>query len=306
MPTVFPFDGGRLLVFGGTSLEELAPLLRRLSASVEAGKREEDHLAAQTLADRANAIARSAARRFETLFEGLPIASYACDAEGRLMEWNQVAEETWPALTAAWGEDVAPLVESNDPTTERAMLTRALNGEKVNAQERETRVSGESRCHLVFAFPLRDAEESIVGVLVTRLDITRQREIQRELADREARLRTVIETLHEGLIVIDEAGRVVLRNQSAERILRLESGPMELTAAYPDGTVVDGEGKALPVERRPIIVALRTGRSARDVRLGLVRPGSTECVWVSVNAEPLFRSGDGAPMGAIATFREMG
>lgn len=82
VPAKYPFPSGWLEVFGAASGDAvLEPLMRRISTEVEAYRRamsqENEHTAALATAERANEIARSAARRFETLFEGLPVACHA-------------------------------------------------------------------------------------------------------------------------------------------------------------------------------------------------------------------------------------
>ena len=184
---------GRLLVFGGTSGVSLEPLVRRIVAHLEARRtslaRDEDQANALANAERANEIARSAARRYEVLFEGLPVACYACDVEGRLVEWNRAAEEIWGAAIAmAWGQDAATVVDPDHPEAERAVLARALAGETVGNEEREVRVGEDGpRWHLVSMLPLRDGTGTVIGAIGARLDVTHRRTAQREMAERESR-----------------------------------------------------------------------------------------------------------------------
>lgn len=307
LASTYSFPGGRLELFGGATTTALELLLRRIAAHVAVRHATATNAAALANAERADEIARSAARRFEALFEGLPVACYACDAEGRLVEWNRAAEEIWGnAIATAWGEDVASVVDPDRPEAERAVLVRALAGETVGNEEREIRVGDETRWHLVSMFPLRDEAERVVGALGARLDVTRRRAAQRELAAREARFRTVLETLHEGLTVVDEAGRLVLRNARASAILRMRPDAADLDAEFPLGTVVGADGQAMSLDGWPLSVALRTGRPARDVLMGLSRPDVEGRIWISVNAEPLLSPDGGAPIGAVATFHEVG
>ena len=305
LPFEIPCGEGARLILSGVPPDEasLQPLLR-LIAFVQM----EFEGRVTGLADvaRADDIARSAARRFEALFEGIPIACYACDRMGRLVEWNHAAEEIWGAgLAMAWGKDAAPILDPHDPRAERALLDRALGGETVRDEERELRLDdGETRHHLAYAFPLRD-EGSVTGAMGLRLDITRRRAVQRELAERESLYRTVLETLAEGLILVDEMGKAILRNASADRILRIKPGDIDLVQAFPPEAVIDAEGRPLPPERWPLSIALQTGRPARDVLQGLLRPGVEGWLWIRVNAEPILREGAPRPVGAVATFREV-
>lgn len=297
-------EGGSLTLYEATGdVTLLDPLIRRVETAQQ-DFREKSAGFEET--DRANEIARSATGRFEALFESLPIACYACDVEGRLVEWNRAAEEIWGAgLEMAWGKDAASTLDPHDPPTERALLARALAGETVRDGERELVLrDGEVRYHLAYAFPLRDGE-NIIGAMGVRLDISRRRAAQRALAEREALYRTVLETLAEGLILVDEKGEVVLRNASAEAILRIGSGEIDLAQAFPPESVTDSEGRSQPPENWPLSIALRTGRPARNVLLGILRPEIEQRLWIRINAAPVFREGSPRPIGAVATFREV-
>lgn len=154
---------GRLLVSGpNASSQTVAAIVRRIAAyvgerrTVEEGH--EAHEAAIGLMERANDIARSAAHRFEALFDGIPVACYACDAEGRLMEWNRAAEERWGATIAmAWGQDPSQIVAIEEADAERDLLVRALAGEK-------------ARTRLASSFPLFGSQDEVVGAIVAHLE----------------------------------------------------------------------------------------------------------------------------------------
>ena len=300
-----PFgEEGRLSFYGAQVDGTFAEPLIRLLATYQRTLRET--MTVSTDIARANDIARSASYRFEALFEGLPIACYACDTQGRLVEWNAAAEEIWGVgLAMAWGKDAAPIIDPHDPDAERSLLTRALGGETVRDEERELILApGETRCHLAYAFPLRDEGETI-GTIGVRLDITRRREAQRALAEREALYRTVLETLAEGLILVDDKGQVVLRNASADRILKIETAEIDLFRAFPPEAVIDADGRFQAPEQWPLSIALRTGQPARDVLQGILRPDVEERLWIRVNAEPILRNGSPDPVGAVAIFREV-
>lgn len=70
---------------------------------------------------------------------------------------------------------------------------------------------------------LRDAAGGITGFLGMASDITVQKSIQMELANNETRLRTVIETVVEGIITIDSKGNVETMNPAAEKIFNYQA-----------------------------------------------------------------------------------
>ena len=60
-----------------------------------------------------------------------------------------------------------------------------------------------------------DNKPAIVGTL---LDITAKKRIERELKDSEEKYRTLVETLSDGIISIDEEGKIIFWNKAAEEI----------------------------------------------------------------------------------------
>ena len=140
---------GRLLLFG---LAEPPPSLEVAVRILAHHLRREEALAH---AEHANGVAASAARRFEALFGGIPVACYTVDTDGLVMEWNVAAEARWGAAIAlAWGSPPGPAVRPDDTGAETALILRALAGESV--RERGTT-----------AFPLRDGAGTVVGAIVT-------------------------------------------------------------------------------------------------------------------------------------------
>ena len=123
--------------------------------------------------------------------------------------------------------------------------------------------------------------------------------------DPDALYRTVVATMAEGLVVRDAQGRVVFMNRRAEELLGLPAEAFEPDAVRdPRWQAHSEDGRPQTPEDWPAFVALRTGRSQRDVILRITRPdGSVR--WVSANAEPLLPPGGGPPEGAVNTFADI-
>src|SRR4051812_10495231 len=99
--------------------------------------------------------------------------------------------------------------------------------------------------------------------------------------NREA-FRSLVESLEEGVLMVDEHGRLVTANPSASRILGMD--PSRILAANhsdPDWYFVGADGSPLDELARPLRVTAASGRPQVGVSLGLRRPdGSTR--WLSV------------------------
>ncbi len=255
----------------------------------------------------AQAALEAAERRFRTLVEQIPTATYICDYdEHSTMRYiSPQAEAMTGYPTSYWIDDpehwrrivhpddrdevveaVARCVREETPFDGEYRIVRA-DGEVIVVWDRETIVRHED------GRPITSQ-----GVLV---DVTELRHTERALIDSEELHRSVVDALEEGVIVLDSDGMIVAANASGARILGVEieslvgSRPPFEQALLADGTPVDEHNS-------PAIRALRTQVAARDVELRIARPAGDER-WLRVNYQPLDGQGDGA--GLVFSFTDV-
>ena len=126
------------------------------------------------------------------------------------------------------------------------------------------------------------------------------------LHDSEAYLRSVLDTMAEGLIVVDRQCRVLYANHEATRLL---DGQAARYANSEAGglPVLRADGSALPPHERTAARALRDGLTLREQLEGLCGPdGAQPAVrWLAVNATPLRRAGEAVPYAVVTTFNDV-
>ncbi len=86
------------------------------------------------------------------------------------------------------------------------------------------------------------------------------RELEGELKSERDRANTIVNSMSEGLFVVDKNYRITLINPTAERIFEL-SGKNAVGQTLPSVTTVLKEGKVLPDAERPVMRTLTTGES---------------------------------------------
>jgi len=122
----------------------------------------------------------------------------------------------------------------------------------------------------------------------------------------ELRYRLLFETMDEGVIYCDQRGTIISVNPTA---LRTFGAPQEQVLgrnwAELDLDAVDESGKSIPVEERPVMVVLKTGRELRSFVMGLLNKQDRSRRWIKIQAVPLFKPGEDKPYEAYSIFTDI-
>jgi PAS domain S-box-containing protein len=150
-----------------------------------------------------------------------------------------------------------------------------------------------------------DRHDSAVWVFE---DLTALHQAEAAHQEAEARLRAVIATMAEGLIVQDESGAVVDWNPAACTILGVSPAEMAGRAVLgPDPACLREDGSPCPRDEQPDRACLRTGAPVRNVILGIPAPDGLPVRWILANAMPLPRRGKpgAATVQVVITFADI-
>jgi PAS domain S-box-containing protein len=121
--------------------------------------------------------------------------------------------------------------------------------------------------------------------------------------DREA-FRSLVDSLEEGVLMVDWRGTLIAANPSAKRILGVDPARlMAPTGSDPEWTFVAYDGTPLAEEDRPLRLTATTGRPQIAVKLGLQRgDGSTR--WLSVSTRAVEPERD-PPYTVVLSFSDV-
>ena len=160
----------------------------------------------------------------------------------------------------------------------------------------------------VFYQPVRTRlfKGSILVVLVAALGAlllrSRVRPLAQQLERSEMRHRTVLNALHEGVVLQGEHNQILACNPSAETILGMHFDELRgVTAFDPRWRAVREDGSNYPPEEFPSVYSLRTGIPQRNVIMGLDTADGRRR-WVSVSTELIDIEGDHPERGIVASF----
>ncbi|HEV2603719.1 MAG TPA: PAS domain S-box protein [Microvirga sp.] len=156
----------------------------------------------------------------------LDLAIIRLDLEGRIASWNAGAERItgWRA-DAILGRHFSVFYPAEDIAAGKLERELRLVRETGRYEEQGLRLrrDGSSFIAHVTLTPLRDEAGELVGYAKVSRDITEHRAAEDALRAREAHLRSILETVPDAMVVIDEAGRIQSFSAAAERLFGYEN-----------------------------------------------------------------------------------
>ena len=181
---------------------------------------------------------------------------------------------------------------------------------------REIRVAAKAQTEVkVLNADLERRVEQRTAVLEAEVAARKQTEVRLEaqvsevadsrqaLETQKLMLRSVLNSMVEGLVVTDERGNFVLWNPAAKEILGL--GPASLSPTDPSGhygTFLPDMITPFPNEQNPLLLAI-AGEVSSAVMF-IRNPGLERGAWIESNGAPL-RDREGAVRGGVLAFRDI-
>lgn len=154
-------------------------------------------------------------------------------------------------------------------------------------------------------------EDPIHGIVLSLRDVTEHRRREARADDVDRRHAAIVDSLADGVMMVDAAGAIVRVNDALERLSGIPSSwlmgkrlPDVLAHIVRSGTkLVDADGRPVPDEDNPVVRSLAQGRTSAGVVMGVIREG-LPTLWVRVNARAMVDA-DGTVAGAVATFSDV-
>jgi PAS domain S-box-containing protein len=233
------------------------------------------------------------------LFEALPIAVYAVDAEGRIISFNEAAVAVWgrrPALGDLWsGAYKAFHADGSEMPLDEAPIAVALRERRA---VRDVEVSIErpdgSRVYLrPHPTPQFDADGNLTGVINVMIEVSAQRQYEESAA----RLAAIVSSSDDAIISKRLDGYITSWNAGAQRIF----------GYTPDEMIGQHITKVIPPElfdeEKEIIARLTRGE--RIEHFETVRLGKDERrINLSITVSPV-RDAAGRVVGASKVARDI-
>lgn len=126
-----------------------------------------------------------------------------------------------------------------------------------------------------------------------------------KLASSEQHFQNILNTMAEGVGIIDATGKMTYANAMAQRILGLTHSEIkDRTFDDPRWQNLKIDGSALPDEEHPMAIMMRTRQPVFDYEIG-VQPPDRERFYIAINAAPIIDPETDMLVGGIGTFMDV-
>jgi len=256
----------------------------------------------------AEEVLRLSQQRLITHFEHTPLAVIEWNTDFEFVNWNPAAQRIFGYTK----EEVlgSHITEKILPDNMREHVGKVWDNLLANQGGRRStneNITKDGRTILVewYNTPLVDPNGKVIGVASLADDITERKQAEEALKLSEARYRSVIATMVEGIVVQDADLQISAFNSSALNILGLtEDQLLGRTSMDPSWHAIHEDGSPFPGDTHPGSMSLRTGKSFANIVMGVHRPDNT-LAWISINSEPLRQAGEDSPSGSVASFTDI-
>ncbi len=163
---------------------------------------------------------RQADRILAAIIESSDDAILAKSLDGTILTWNEGAARMYGYTAAEMiGRSVNELVPVDHRDQLAEILDRTGRGERIDHVETVQQTKDGRRIDVSLTIsPIRDAQGTILGSSTIARDITARKRDLIALTQSEARLRSIVESAVDGIVVIDARGRIERFNAAAERL----------------------------------------------------------------------------------------
>ncbi|WP_341676339.1 PAS domain S-box protein [Niveibacterium sp. SC-1] len=241
--------------------------------------------------------------RFRSSFEQAAVGMSMCSLSGRYLRVNRrYAEVSGYSEAELLEMDFRALTHANDRERNDLALRSLLEdaGETIALEKRLLRADGGMVWVNLTVSVVRSLRREPTQFMEVIEDITQRKRAESVLRESESRLRTIVGSLEEGIVMRDLSGEVIDCNEAAARIFGVSMSTlrrMRLDSA--DFEYFNADGSRRRAETLPPLRALGSGRAHRDTT-ALRRPDG-QVRWLSIKSEPLQRDSDGSIYAVVTT-----
>lgn len=257
---------------------------------------------ARDITDKKNAERRikETNERIQRIIDSSPSGICVVDKNGIIETWSPACEKIfgWTA------EEVIGRFNPTVPNDKKKVYFETIKQPFTNWEQKALTKDSRLLDISISTVPIKEHGE-FVGALGVMTDITEHKQIERRIYESERKYRTLFNTMAQGVVYQNRSGVITSANPAAERILGFSLQQMQkMTSADSRWKAIREDRSEFPGEEHPAMIALKTGRIAKDV-MGVFNPKEHEYKWIQVTATPEFKEGLQKPYQTYTSFEDI-
>ncbi|MGB6295686.1 MAG: PAS domain S-box protein [Rivularia sp. (in: cyanobacteria)] len=151
----------------------------------------------------------------------------------------------------------------------------------------------------------RDSQGNLTRYYGIAQDISEHKQVELELRESKERYRSVVKSMHEGVVIQQADGTITSCNASAEKILGLSTEQIKgrnfLDSIWHP---IHEDGSFFKSENHPAMITFNTGKPCLNKVMGIHKPNG-KLSWILINSEPLFLPGETIPSRVVTSFSDI-
>ncbi len=152
---------------------------------------------------------------------------------------------------------------------------------------------------------MRGEDKEVDYVLVQARDITERKHAEEALKASEARYRTILDTINDGIILQSASGEILTWNKGAEKIFGIPAKEViGQTSEGRDWPTIHEDGNKYEGIDHPSMRTLQSGKPCKNEIMGVYQP-SGDLRWISINTNPLFTENSEKPYAVAISFSDI-
>jgi len=235
----------------------------------------------------------------------LPDAIFTTDLSFNITGWNEAAEKLH-GQPGARGKNLFKLIKLDLLDASADSINKEILGKGFwEGEVIYHRHDGGKYIFKTSATLILDDNNKPISVIFVNHNITKVKTTEKKLAEAEATYEKLVNTLVDGVIMLDKNGKITTSNKRASSILGLNEEEL-LGKEFGDSSwkSIKTDGSPFPWYEFPTVVTLQTGFPQRNVKMGVNLPNGL-FVWLSINSEALIRVGEFEPYAVVVSFADI-
>ncbi len=142
--------------------------------------------------------------KLEAIIKASPVAIISLDTKGKVISWNEAAEELYCLSNQEALEQFHPIIPEDKQNEFRTLFQRVIQGELFKELEiTHQRKDGTHIYTRLSAAPLRDSDGSVIGIMAVADDITKRKLAEKKLTYEKKKFEALFNNSPEAIVTFD-------------------------------------------------------------------------------------------------------